>query len=90
MSASFFCSVRWFSGMLLLYNGRSRPPPFRRHLMTPLVLLCWIYARNNDAGASAWVRVGGRGVHQRALLGAHRRYNPVAKSEDIRVLRMDD
>ena len=80
-----------FSSMLLLLQ---RTQATRRRfvgiLMVPLVLLCWNYARSSSAGASAWFALAAAVFINALFWALIGRYNPVAKSEDIRVLGMDD
>lgn len=80
-----------FSGMLLLLQrAQADRRRFVGVLMVPLVLLCWHYARVNETVVSAWLALLVAiliNIFFWVFIG---RYNPVAKSEDIRVLRMDD
>ncbi|MCY4105402.1 MAG: hypothetical protein OXG02_01660 [Chloroflexi bacterium] len=80
-----------FSGMLLLLQ---RAQANRRLLVSlmllPLFALCWVYASTSAAIRSAWLAFFFAILFNVLFWLIIGRYNPVAKSEDIRVLRMDD
>lgn len=80
-----------FSGMLLLLQRtQANRRLFVGVLMIPLFLLCWYFASTSEAIRSAWIALLFAILFNVFIWITVGRYNPVAKSEDIRVLRMDD
>ncbi len=80
-----------FSGMLLLLQRtQANRRRFVGFLMLPFVLLCWYYANLHQASASAWIALGAAILLNGLFWALVGRYNPVTKSEEIRVYRLDD
>lgn len=80
-----------FSGMLLLLQRtQANRRLFVSIMMLPLFALCWYYAGISEAIRSAWLAFIFALIFNVLFWLVIGRYNPVAKSEDIRVLRMDD
>lgn len=80
-----------FGGMMMIVQRAQA----NRRLLVAIILAppfaaCWLFASTQNAIDSAWLALAAAILLNALFWLLVGRYNPVARSEDIRVLKMDD